>query len=426
MKYVMLNPSKLEGIVTVPSSKSICHRAIICAGLSKGVSNISNVNFSKDIEATCKAMENLDVSITKDKSILKIEGPQKLEIINPDMKCNESGSTLRFMIPIAAVTGEKAVFNGEGELVRRPLTPYVKIFDDQNIKYTDSLGQLPLTIEGRLKPGEYKIEGNISSQFITGLLFALPLLDGDSKIIISSELESKPYVDLTLDVLKDFGIDIENVNYREFLIKGKQQYKAQDIFVEGDFSQAAFWLVAGTLGAGVHCQGLNIESLQGDKEIINIIENMGGKISIEKDIIRALPSDTKGIVFDGTQCPDLVPILAVLGALSEGTTEIVNASRLRIKECDRLKAICSELKRIGANIEEKPDGLIIKGKKSLLGGQVNSWGDHRIAMALAIASIRCKEPVIINDADCVKKSYPNFWKDFKKVGGIIDEWSVGK
>lgn len=426
MKYVMINPSKLSGEVKVPTSKSACHRAVICAGLSKGISNISNVVFSDDVEATCEAMKNLGASIKKSSNSLKIEGLEGLKLKDSNIDCLESGSTLRFLIPIGATTGEKLTFEGKGKLVERPLECYYNIFDEQKLKYNNVDGKLPLTIEGKLKPGEYRIKGNISSQFISGLMFSLPLLNGDSKIIVTTELESKSYVDLTMHMLKKYSIQIENKDYKEFIIKGNQTYEPSDYEVEGDFSQAAFWLAAGLLGKDIVCNGLDIDSLQGDKVILQIIKNMGGKISIEGNKVKTLPSKTKGIIIDASQCPDLVPVLTSLAAVSEGTTEIINAARLRIKESDRLKAISMELNRIGADIEEKEDGLIIRGKESLKGGEVQSWNDHRIAMALAVASIKCSEPLIIKDASCVKKSYPDFWKHFRALGGHIDEWSLGQ
>lgn len=426
MKYVVLNPgSRLSGKVAVPSSKSIGHRAVICAGLSEGISNLYNVNYSQDIEATLRAMKIMGASMKKCGKSLKIKGAETLNPGEKIIDCAESGSTLRFMIPIAALTGKKMVFDGRGELVERPLDPYYKIFEDKNVKYKTLNGKLPLTIEGILRGGEYRVKGNISSQFISGLMFALPLAEEDSEIKIDGELKSKPYVDLTMDVLKEFSVYVQNNNYKEFRIKGGQKFKARDFAIEGDFSQAAFWLAAGTLGGNIGCEGLNIKSLQGDKAILKIIENMGGKVLIEKDYIKSLPSYTKGIEFDASDCPDLVPVVAVLGALSDGTTRIVNAERLRIKECDRLRAICTELGKIGAEIEETEGGMIVKGKRCLNGGNVNSWGDHRIAMALAIASLKCNGRMIIKDADCIKKSYPDFWQHFKMLGGEIDEWSVG-
>lgn len=426
MRSVLINPGKLSGKVTIPSSKSICHRAVICAGLSEGISNIHNVLSSQDIEATSKAMESLGVNIIEEENTFRIKGASSLEVKDPIIDCNESGSTLRFLIPIAAVTGEKVEFTGKGRLVDRPLAAYYEIFDMQNIHYTNDNGKLPLKIEGKLIPGEYRVKGNISSQFISGLLFALPLLDGDSKIIITSPLESRPYVDLTIEMLKNFSVFIENHDYKEIVIKGNQKYLPADYWVEGDFSQAAFWLAAGTLGADVVCQGLNMKSFQGDKVIMDIIKDMGGKLVIEGDMVRSLPSLTVGKLIDVSQCPDLVPILAVIAALSQGITEIINAGRLRIKESDRLSAITCELKKIGADVEERSEGLIIRGRQTLRGGLVSSWNDHRIAMALAIASIKCTEPLIINDSECVKKSYPDFWEDFSRLGGNINEWNMGR
>jgi 3-phosphoshikimate 1-carboxyvinyltransferase len=425
MGDVIINPSKLSGQIKIPSSKSICHRAVICAGLSDGISNIHNVFFSQDIEATSKAMESLGVSIVEDKNTLIIKGNGQLEVKNTIIDCQESGSTLRFLIPIAAVAGKRIEFTGKGRLIERPLQPYYEIFDEKKLHYKNMNGRLPLSIDGKLMPGEYRIKGNISSQFISGLLFALPLLNGDSKIIITTPLESKPYVDLTIELLRIFSVNIENNYDNEILINGNQKYMPVDYSVEGDFSQAAFWLTAGVLGAEVVCEGLNMKSIQGDKVILEIIKNMGGKLIVEGGKVQVLPSITSGITIDASQCPDLVPILAVLATLSRGTTEIINAGRLRIKESDRLSAIASELNKIGAYIKERSDGLIIKGKESLNGGIVNSWNDHRIAMALAIATIKCRKPLIIKESECVKKSYPDFWKDFRKLGGKIDEWNVG-
>lgn len=426
MKKMIINPVPLSGEVVIPSSKSICHRAVICAGLSKGHSRIGNVNYSEDIEATAEAMKDFCVDIKRNGAVLEIEALGRLDINNGLIECNESGSTLRFLIPIAATTGKRVEFKGRGRLTDRPLDPYYEIFNEHNIEYSNANGRLPLAIEGKLKPGEYRIRGDISSQFISGLLFALPLLNGDSKIIITTPLESKPYVDLTIDMLEKFSVNIENNDYREIFIRGNQKYSATDLDVEGDFSQAAFWLTAGCLGGNVVCRGLNRNSRQGDRAILNIIQAMGGSLVFDYDSLQALPSATAGITIDASQCPDLVPIITVLAALSTGTTEIINAGRLRIKESDRLRAITTELNKIGADIEEKPDGLLIMGRETLKGGTVSSWNDHRIAMALAVAAARCTEPIILEGPECVKKSYPGFWKDFRMLGGDINEWNVGE
>lgn len=427
MKYVLINPSKLKGEVKIPPSKSISHRAIICAGLSNGITNISNVAFSEDINATCNAISSLGVNIEKEgQDVLKIKGRSNPKVIKDNINCFKSGSTLRFLIPLAAVTGEKVIFHGEGKLVERPLTPYYDIFEDHDIFYKNEDGKLPLTVKGKLKPGEYKLRGDISSQFITGLLFLLPLLNGDSKIIITTNLESKPYVDLTLDTLSKFSIQVQNNNYREFIVKGNQKYKNCTYNIEGDFSQVAFWAIAGILGEEITCKNVYQSSIQGDKVIIDILKDMGAKIETHEDHIIVKPSETHGTTIDASQCPDLVPALAALASVSRGTTNIINAERLRFKECDRLSAISTELNKIGALVEERKDGLFITGKETLRGGRVDSWDDHRIAMALACISSKCENPLIIENSECIKKSYPDFWKDFKKLGGNLDERNMGK
>lgn len=432
MSCVKINPGNLWGEIKIPPSKSLSHRAIICAGLSDGIADIDNIIFSDDIKATLEGMRSFGIKVERietdsksNTSTVTINGAKELQLLNNSIECKESGSTLRFLIPFAGLLQEKVTFTGKGKLVERPLDTYYRIFDEQNIEYSNDNGKLPLEVKGILKPGTFKVEGNISSQFITGLMFVLPLLKGDSKIVITTELESKGYVDLTLDILKKFNIKIENNNYKEFYIKGNQKYISRNYRVEGDFSQVAFWIVAGVLGSSIKCKDLRSDSLQGDREIVEIVQRMGGDLEVNEDYITVNKSKTKGTVIDASQCPDIVPVLAVLGALSNGTTKIINAERLRIKESDRLRAICTELNKIGANVKELEDGLIIEGKEKLRGGTVDSWNDHRIAMALAVASIKCTEPLIITGSDSVRKSYPDFWKDFISLGGNIDEQYVG-
>ncbi len=424
MENVKIIPSELNGILSIPSSKSLSHRAVIAAGLANGTSKIENLLHSDDISATSKAMEAFGITMGTEGDSLIVQGQNKLRVLSAEIDCIESGSTLRFLIPIALLTGEAVSFQGRGKLRTRPLDSYFKIFEEQNINYKYH-NQLPLRVKGKLKPGSFEITGDVSSQFITGLLFVLPLLDGDSKIMITSPLESKGYVDLTLDVLARFGIEVDNDGYRVFHIKGNQKYRAHNYRVEGDFSQAAFWMVAGTLGGEIECLDINKNSFQGDKVIMDIIRKMGGNILIQKDRAKVRAAKTHGITIDASQCPDIVPVLAVLAALSEGKTEIINGARLRIKESDRLKAVATELNKLGAEVFEKEDGLVIYGKDMLQGGTVDSWDDHRIAMAMAIASIKCKNPVIITNSHAVSKSYPGFFGDFKMLGGKFDEWSVG-
>ena len=420
MDMVSITPTVLNGKVNIPPSKSFAHRAVIAGFLSGESCRISNLSLSQDIKATLGCAKTLGGKFNFDKKSASVTFKDVFKTIKrtPTLDCGESGSTLRFFIPIALAMYPKANFTGHGRLMERPLTPYFDIFEEKGIKYI--LKNNVLSVEGKLQPGIFKIDGSISSQFITGLLFALPLLDGDSRIEIEGNLSSRSYVDITISVLQSFGIEIENENYSAFNIKGNQQYKPQDYTVEGDFSQAAFFLVAGALGCNVTCQGLDENSLQGDKKIIEIIEETGAKVDrCSNSSLRAIHTgNMHGITVDADEIPDLVPILAVLMCFCKGTSRIENAGRLRLKESDRLAAICSELKKMGADITEGEDFLEIQGKQVLCGGQLSAWNDHRIAMALAIAACRTEGEVVIDGAKhAVKKSYPNFFDDYKALGG---------
>jgi len=424
MSDICIIPSALTGKVCVPASKSVCHRAVICAGLAEGTSRISGILLSDDITATMHAMEALGAIIRQEGDSLIITGTNCTNPKSHQIDCNESGSTLRFLIPLG-LNGQTMTFSGTGKLVERPLHDYFNILTTQQIPYKTTNGHLPLSVTGVLKPGQFHLRGDVSSQFVSGLLFALPRLAADSSIIITTEMESKGYIDLTLDMLARFGITIINHNYQEFIIPGNQKYQSTDYHVEGDYSQVAFWLAAGTIGDPICATGLNPHSLQGDKVIVDLITEMGGKLDPVNNSIESSHAITKGIVIDASQCPDLVPILAVLAAVSEGTTQIIKAGRLRIKESDRLQAIARELNTLGANVEEHEDSLTIYGRRLLTGGVVDSWHDHRIAMALAIASIACQSPVTIKHSECVNKSYPDFWRHFQMLGGKIHERHMG-
>ena len=425
---IKIKPSILNGTIEIPPSKSYSHRAVIAAALAESgkKSTIDNLKFSVDITTTTDIMENWGAKIKRFESALEIIGNDG-KVVPKDkyVQCNESGSTIRFLIPIGITDENELIFDGKGKLVDRPLDSYYRIFDKQGILYKNEKGKLPLTVNGKLKAGNYEIDGNISSQFITGLLYALPLLDGDSKLTINKNLESKGYIDLTLEILKLAGIQIVNNNYKSFDIKGNQIYKPFDYTVEGDYSQVAFWIVAGIISANkdneIKCLHVNKNSLQGDREIIEIVTRMGANLKIFDDYVLVKPSKTKGTIIDISQCPDIGPILTVLGALSEGETRIINGERLRIKESDRITSIKTELNKLGANVVEEGDSLIIQGVEGFTGGvTVNAWNDHRIAMSLAIASTRCEKEIILEEAESVRKSYPHFWDDFVKLGGEIE------
>lgn len=403
---ILIKPSKLRGKIDIPASKSCAHRALICAALADGQSAISGLKYcSNDIDATIYAMSALGAEFlvgqhnSSTQCVFGIQNIPEKAVID----CNESGSTLRFIIPIAAALGIETEFHGKGRLPQRPIDIYIRELSKHGIKF-DYNNTMPFTISGKLTSGVYEIEGNVSSQFITGLLFALPLVDGDSEIILTSHLESRPYVDITIDTLKRFGIVIEETE-NSFKIKGGQKYTPHDECVEGDYSQAAFFYIANALGSNIRMGNLNPESVQGDKKIIEII-----KSSVSDGKINGYKADCSDI-------PDLVPILSVLGAYGSEKSVIYNAERLRIKESDRLAACADMINNLGGNVTVTPDGLEINPTGKLHGSTVDSYGDHRIVMAAAIAALRCDGDVIIKGAEAVNKSYPNFFDDYKNLGG---------
>lgn len=385
---IRITPGPLEGTVVPPPSKSIAHRAILAAALAGG-GTISNLAASQDIEATQRCI-----------TALKTAGSDL-----PLLDCGESGSTLRFLIPIALVLRGGGHFTGRGRLMERPQKPYFDIFDEKGVSYEQKDGVL--TVRGELNPGEYRLPGNVSSQFVTGLLYALPLMEWESQIVLTSPLESRGYVDMTLEVLRDFGITVENQNYERFIVPGDQWCTARNYTIEADWSQAAFWYAAIALGSPVELEGMNAFSTQGDMQIVPYFLKMQGQGALELDV---------------SNCPDLVPPLAVMAALRAGeTTRLTNAARLRIKESDRLASVTQVLTALGAQVEEGADFLKITGRDRLAGGvTVDCHNDHRIAMMAAIAATRCTGPVTILGAECVKKSYPDFWDHYRMLGGKLD------
>lgn len=404
---IRISPSRLSGRVSIPASKSCAHRAIICAALADGVSHISGVTFSKDIEATVNAMTALGASFSIDGSNITVTGISSIPAF-ADIDCNESGSTLRFVIPIAAALGADSIFRGQGRLPERPIDIYKRELGKNGIEF--STEKMPYNISGKLSGGRFEIEGNVSSQFITGLLFALPLCEKDSEIVLTSRLESRPYVDITLDILARFGIIITE-SENGFIIRGGQKYSPHDEKVEGDYSQAAFFYVANALGSDIDIDNLSPDSVQGDKRITDIIAE-----SVKDGEICGFSADCSDI-------PDLVPILSVLGAFGKEESVIYNAERLRIKESDRLAACADMLARLGADITVTDDGLVMKPVDGLHGGEVSSFGDHRIVMSAAIAALRCSGDVVIHGAEAVEKSYPDFFRDYTLLGGnanVID------
>ena len=403
---VTITPTRLKGSVTPPPSKSQAHRLIIAAALSDGVCRLSNVELSQDIQATLRCMRTLGADASSDGTVIRgcdlVDG---FEIPPPEvMDCGESGSTLRFLIPVALALQGGGKFTGHGRLMERPQGPYFDLFREKGISW--SLEDGVLTVSGKLAPGRYALPGDVSSQFITGLLFALPLLEGDSEIHLTTELESRDYVDMTLDALDRFGVRAEWDGPRRLRVPGNQVYVHRDLAIEADWSNAAFWYAAIFAGCQVELKGLNAFSVQGDMRVVPYFMKLQGRGAVELDV---------------SQCPDLVPPLAAMAALRDGeTTRIANAARLRMKESDRLTTVTQVLTALGADVEEGEDFLLLRGKRELAGGvTVSGHNDHRIAMMAAIAAIRCQEPVTVTGAECVGKSYPRFWEDYEKLGGRI-------
>ena len=420
---IALFPSVLNGEVKSPPSKSLSHRALICAGLSKGTSIIKNIIYSDDINATINALELLGAKFEKSNDEVTVHGLKRVKSPSKEVNCNESGSTLRFLIPLFSLSNKEVVFTGAASLISRPQSIYDKIFkEDGN---TFKINNNKIMVKGSIKAKEYVIKGNVSSQFFSGLMFALPLLEEDSNIIVEGKLESKSYIDLTIDILDKFGIDIQKTE-NGYFIEGNQTYKPTNYTVEGDFSQAAFYLVGGIINGYVKVNDLLHSSTQGDKAIIEFIKQMKGKvIYLENGYITEF-SKTQGTTIDLADCPDLGPIITLLACLSEGTTHIINISRLRIKESDRVTSTVSTLKTLGANIKSSKTEITVIGKTSLKGGvTVSSFNDHRIAMMLSIASLKCEKEIILTNANAVTKSYPGFFEDFKLLGGkfkVIKDW----
>ena len=413
----IIKADKLVGELSPPPSKSVLHRYIIASSLAKGVSKIENISFSEDIIATIEAMKKLGAKIEQKENYLLIDGSDTFKNLNENIEidCNESGSTLRFLFPLSIVEENKVLFKGRGKLFKRPMTPYFENFEKYKIKHS-YIDENKILLEGKLKAGIYEIDGNISSQFITGLLFSLPLLDGESKIIINGKLESSNYIDISLDCLSKFGIKIINNSYQEFVIEGNQSYKVGNYRTEADYSQAAFFLVANAIGSKIKINDLSENSLQGDKKIIDYISEIDNWNS----------KDT--LVLDGSETPDIIPILSLKVAVSGKKIEIVNIERLRIKESDRLKATVEELSKLNFDLIEKKDSILINSRENFKVNKnekivsLSAHSDHRIAMMIAIAATCYDGEILLDNLDCVKKSYPNFWEVFLSLGGKIYEY----
>lgn len=415
MSDVKFSPFVPNGTVNVPPSKSDVHRAIICAAMANGVSRISPVALSNDIKATIGCIKALGADAVLENNVLTVDGTNMYKNKTALLDCGESGSTLRFFIPIAAVGNINATFVGKGKLPQRPIGIFTEALPKAGTTCKTE-GGLPLEIKGQLKSGIFEIPGNVSSQFITGLLLALPILEGDSEIVLTSPLESVGYIAMTIRTMKQFGVNIQ-VTEKGWHIKGSQSYKTCDYTTDGDWSQAAFFMVLGAVSGKVTVKGVAKDSTQGDKKCAEILARFGAKVTQLDNEVTVEKRELKAITIDASQIPDLVPVLSVCAAFAEGTTKIINAERLRIKECDRLKATAELLNNLGGKVKELSDGLEITGVSSLKGGNVNGYNDHRIVMSAAVCAARSDEDITATFAMSINKSYPDFYIDYNSIGG---------
>lgn len=412
MNSIILKPGYVKGSVGVPSSKSVAHRALIAAAFSEKPIKVKKIDFSKDIYATMDALRQLGVTIKEEKDYILVDGSTIIKDSEVSIDANESGSTLRFMIPMAILLERTVTFDGKGRLPERPLNDYFEIFDKCGIEYSYPEGKyLPLKVSGNIEFSEVDVKGNTSSQFITGLIFCG--LVNPVKVNITTELQSKPYVDITVDVLRKFGCDVDE-NGNSYEIK-KTPTLINEYSVERDWSQAAFFMCAAAINGCITLKDMNMDSAQGDMEIISLLKKFGANVKIDGNTMIVEKSDLKGIDIDVGDIPDLVPTLSVLACYAKGKTKIYNAARLRIKESDRLQAMYEELSKLGADVEIGEDYLIINGGKSLHGAEVDSHNDHRIAMAMAVASVGCEGNIILSGYGAVSKSYPHFFEDWSNL-----------
>lgn len=422
---VVVSPSKFSGLVNMPPSKSFMHRAIFAAAMCYGNSVLKNVVISDDIIATLGAIENLGANYELVGKSLRIDGrlnnllkPSKRVI---EVDCFESGSTLRFLIPIALAFGKNLVIKGRGQLLNRPIDCYIDSFKEQNV-VIEKISCEKLHISGRLKSGTYFIDGKVSSQFVTGLLMALPNLSGKSSLKIKSDLCSKPYVYITLDVLKSFGIDIFE-GEEEYIVNGIQRYQSRKYEIEGDYSQAAFFEVLGCINP-IYIGGLNSGSIQGDMKMLGLIERCGANVTWKNGLLRVSPGNLRSFCVNVTDIPDLTPPISILACMCKGRSVIEGISRLKFKESNRIVSIVNMLKNIGGKIVVEGDKMLINGINAFDGGIVDTYNDHRIAMSAAIAAAYSKKPITILRANSVNKSYPNFYKDYQSLGGIVNGISL--
>ena len=421
MDVVVKRARAVAGRIAAPPSKSMAHRAVLCAALAKGTSHLHHLAFSKDISATLGAAGRLCARVTTGENDAVVEGLGRFLPVDAPVDCCESGSTLRFLIPLASLTGQEVTFTGRGRLMERPQSVYKTLYQQQGRRFEQGADRL--TVEGALTPGEYELAGNVSSQFISGLLFALPLLDGDSTLHLIPPVESRSYIDMTRAVQAAFGVTSRWLDGNTLALPGRQHYHPCDHAVEGDYSQAAFPAVLGAVCGGVTVTGLSPDTLQGDAVILDILRRCGAQFTREGDAVIFAKAPLHGVDIDLADCPDLGPVLMVLGLLCEGTTVIRNAERLRLKESDRIAAMEAELRACGGVLESEGGTITVHGCAEHLHapeGILHGHNDHRVVMSLAVLSAAAGLPLTVDDAEAIQKSWPNFFAAIRPLGVEVE------
>lgn len=409
-------PGARTGEVHIPASKSQAHRMLLCAAMGENEVTLRCRGLSKDILATVACLKALGASVDAEGEVLHlrpVSAPPPGLCLLP---CGESGSTLRFLLPLVGALGASAVFEREGRLPERPIEPLGRELcrNGMNIRSDGAR----LSCSGQLRPGAFSLPGNISSQYISALLMTLPLLEGESTLHIEGALESAAYVAMTEEVLRLGGVRTEKTGAGYRIPGGQRCRFAPELSVEGDYSNAAFFLCAGALSErGIRVTGLDPQSRQGDRAIVPLLEEMGAQVASDGSSVTVKRDALHGITIDASPIPDLIPVLSVVAAAASGETRVIHAQRLRLKESDRLHSTTQMLRALGAEAEELPDGLVIRGGRTLAGGTVDACGDHRIAMSAAVAGGICRGAVTICGSECVQKSYPDFWTDFQQLKG---------
>lgn len=426
MAQLKVKPSKLSGEITAPPSKSYTHRAFMIAALARGESKIVNPLLGLDTQATIDAVRALGAEITQEDDVWRVSGTGGKIKSRADMiDARNSGTTIRLMSAIAAISPKPVRLTGDESILKRPMGPLVEALEKLGAKARceGKQGRPPIVVGGGLSGGEVEITGAVSSQFISALLIASPYARDDVELTITGGLRSKPYIEITLELLDDVGAKIRrNKSLTEFKIPGGQTFRPIDLTIPGDFSSAAFPLGAAALtGSTVRVNNLDVRGAQGDRRIVKLLGELGADVKVHGKVVEVSGTgELSGIEADCGDNPDLVPVLAVLGSVADGRTRLINIPHLRFKETDRIRALATELRKLGAEVEELPDELRLKGVKQLKGTRLSSYGDHRMAMAFAVAGLVARGETIVDGAESIPVSYPSFVDDMRKLGAKME------